>query len=267
MNIKDITIGVVFTKRDFNIDTFFGSCFGHDKYSKSLSFVVIDNACDFDLDFKVKDWLKNNPYKIVRNNKIESLSYNHNQILFNADTDYIIHNNDEVYFRENWLFNTVIWVLNNGFNRIAQLCRCSKGYHKSAILKMGYFNLLLQGKDGSDGDIEYRELKYLEGKNITPQEWLKINDQEFRSRIIGGFWEKKWLENLKSDTWCGKIAYQPDNITNNKIGDSNLWLKQESNLSDMNKEVVIDWLSVVGKQGLDDINPEFTKQLKEKYGN
>ena len=50
MKIKDITIGVVFTKRDYNIDLFFDSCLNNDKLSKDLSFVVIDNACDFDLD-------------------------------------------------------------------------------------------------------------------------------------------------------------------------------------------------------------------------
>jgi len=266
LNIKDITIGVVFTKRDFNIDTFFGSCFENDKLSKDLSFTIIDNACEFDLDSKIKHWLKNNEYKIIRNNKIESLSFNHNSILFNAKNDYIIHNNDEVYFQPDWLKNTMIWILKNGFDRIAQLCRCSKGYHKSVILKMGYFNLLLQGKDGSDGDIEYRELKYLEGRNITPHEWLRICDIEFRNRIIGQQWDKAWFEPCKSETWIGKVACQPDNISNDKKGDSNLWLKQESNLSDKNKEVVIDWLSVLGKQGLDNINLEFTKQLKEKYG-
>ena len=265
MNINDITIGVVFTKRDFNIDTFFNSCLENDRLSKDLKFIVIDNACDFDLDSKVKNYLKNHDYDIVRNEKIESLTFNHNLILFNSKTNYIIHNNDEVYFREDWLKNTLIWILRFGSNKIAHLCRCSKGYHKSVILKMGYFNELIQGKDGSDGDIEYREIKYLENRNITPQGWLKINDQEFRNKIIGCTWYKSWFEPCKSETWIGKIVCQPDNISNNKMGDSNLWLKQESNLSEKNKSVIIDWLSVVGKQGLDDLYPEFTNKLKGKY--
>jgi hypothetical protein len=265
MNIKDITIGVVFTKHDFSLDAFFGSCLQNDKLSKDLNFVIIDNSCNFDLQSRVDAWLKNYKYKIVKNDKIESLAHNHNLILYNSDTDYIIHNNDEVYFREQWLTNTIVWILKNGFNKVAHLCRCSKGYHKSAILKMGYFNELIQGKDGSDADIEYRETKYLDKSSITIEQWRQIESREFENKIIGQKWHKEWFEPCKSDSWIGQVAVQPDNIQNNKQGDSNLWLKEEKNLSNSNKQVVIDWWSVIGKQGLDDINPEFTKKLKEKY--
>lgn len=263
MKVSDITMGVVFTKRHYNIDNFFRSCLNNDALSRDLNFLIVDNDCDFDIESRVKDWLDGHKYKIIRNKKIESLPYNHNLILLNSNTDYIIHNNDEVYFRENWLNNTLVWILKNGDNKIAHLCRCSKGYYKNFVLKMGFFNEKLSGKDASDSDIEYRELKYLEGKNITIDEFRSIVSKNFEEKIIGGYWKKEWFEPCKSDSWIGSIAVQPDNIKNDKLGDSNTWLKNNKNLSDKNLNIgKSDNWNLVGSQGLDNIYPKFTAKLK-----
>lgn len=256
---KNITLGVIFTgKRSSYLETFFQTCIFNDTLSVHCTFVIVDNATEFPLQELVEKWFKkhfpkNSPTRIyVRNEKIESLPYNHNLIYFNAPTEYVIHNNDEVYFKKHWLHKTLEWINSHSENQIAHLCRCSKGYYKSVIPKWGYFNIQLSGKEQSDSDCEYREAKYLEERDITPQWWRMHGDAEIHKKIIGGYWRQEYFEPLKCQGWCSEICVQP--INNMQENDSNNWLPGNSNLSENNKNVGKDNWHLVGAQGLEDIS-------------
>lgn len=249
----DITIGVVFSSsRDCNITEFFSSCF-NDPLSKQCNFLVIDNACTFDLREKIKEFFRKRAFRptihYVRNEQVESLPYNHNLIYFTSSTNYIIHNNDEVYFRKDWLTKSLDWINkpeNEG--RICHLSRCSKGYNKEIIKKIGYFNLYLKRKDASDSDIEFREYKYLENPSVT-QEWWKANgDGIVISKMIGS-WKQEFFYPVGCVSWMSDVIVQPGD-PNFKMNDSNLWLTE--NLSENNTGY--SSFSDVGRQGLEDIS-------------
>ena len=272
---SDITIGVIFTgQRDCHVDQFFRSCIKNSNYEILKShFLVIDNACTFNLEEKVRDVVKEilqdydrekenlGEIDFIRNNKIESLSFNHNLIFFNAKTDYIIHANDEVYWRKQWLEKTLKWINKPGNEeKICHLSRCTKGYsRKNVINKMGYFNLLLSGKDGSDSDIEWREMHYLENNSITVEEFQKIGGDIVAAKMVGGFWKQEFFAPLGCVSWISAVVAQPGDV-NWKMNDSNTWLQGNENLSERNKNLGKEnYWSLIGKQGLSDISYTFKK--------
>ncbi len=257
LNTKDITIGVVFTKRDFYIESFFIDLIMSDsELTKNLSFCIIDNCCDFSINQHVHKILKNYNYKIIRNEKIESLPYNHNLIYFNSDTDYVIHNNDECYLRKDWLKNLVQWYSeNDGKNMFGSLCRASKFYHKDFIKDIGYFNMLLTGKDGSDTSTEFLAIKKLQFPDLTVNEFRNRNDFYVHPSIIGGYWRKEFVKEKNMEMYCAKLACQPFQPEINK-GDSNDWLfkDHEKELSENNKSSGgDDYWNKIGKQIEEDV--------------
>lgn len=259
MTTNEITLAGIFTRRIENVETFIKSS-QRDDFTENIKYLFINNSCDFDFEDEVKKYIKpNTQYKILRNEKIESLTWCHNQILFNAETDYIIHANDEVWFKIDWLKKTLKWINeNDGINRIAHLGRCTKGYHKSIIPKIGYFNILLTGKDGSDSDIEYREIKYIEGRNIPMNQYRSIDAEDLNTKIIGGYWRKEFLDDCGYEVWNSEITAQPNDPHGR--GDSNNWLRGNSDLSDRNLRLSADgynYWDYVGVQGLEDISGLF----------
>lgn len=257
---NQITIGVVFTfSRDINLSNFFTTCL-KDELTKECKFVIIDNCCTFNIKEQVEKYLKPEQYKIVRNQKIESLPFNHNLIYFNAETEYVIHNNDEVYFLPNWLKSVIDWVNDNnhqGLNKLAHLCRCSKGYYKHTLTRMGYFNLDLQGKEQSDSEIEFRELKYLEGSSISVEEFRHKDAENYLSKVIGGKWDLVFFKPLQSMCYIAKCCIQPADPAH-RMNDSNRWLPGNENLSERNLTPERDNWHLIDSQSLTDISHLFT---------
>lgn len=260
LNPQDITIAAVFTAhRSYNIDSFFHSCLFNDSKAKKCQFVLIDNGCTFDLQKEAEKWLALIPnWKIVKNEKIESLPYNHNLIYFYSTTPYVIHNNDEVFFREQWLSKLIGWVNKGNENKFAHLCRCSKGYYKELIQKVGYFNLNLPGKDSSDSDVEFREIKYLENSQISLADFAQKNHDIFCQHVIGGYWKQEFFSQLNCMSWLAELCVQPGD-PNIRDNDSNLWLKNNENLSEQNKALntLLNYHDLIDTQGLNDITKTF----------
>ena len=264
MKKTSITVGVPIM-REHVVKPFFRSCLKNGApRSKGLNFVIIDNACEFDLETEVKKHIEDSPYKIIKNDCVESLAYNQNLIYFNSDTNYTIYSGEEVIFLDNWLDSALIWILKNDKNKFAHLARGVKGCYNELIPKLNYFNFLLTGKDGTDDDIEYREACHLADEqdmqsiDVDPHEL----GENFLHKVIGDKWRQEHQANeyYSGLVWASTLCWQPEYEKNG--GDSNAWLfgeESNKNLSPRNSNRTDIW-DLIGKQ-----DEDLVREFKQKY--